>query len=327
MVFSLVTALLVIGGVFLIFLGLVKTLQTDSEVEDRLESVLGRRTTEVAAAGEKGAHGQSALATSLNKGFAKRPYGQKVADDMARADLKLTVGEFMMIKGVATVIGAALGFLAGITNTLIAGMPILFVLVGAFIGYKAPNFYVGRRKAGRLNKFNEQLSDCVTLMANGLRSGNSVLQAMELVSKEAPPPSNDEFRRVIAETSLGISPEDALNNLVRRMPSGDLDLLVTSMAVQREVGGNLAQVLESIGTTIRERVKMKGEIKTKTSQVMGSAYIMTGLPVLIGAVLFLLNGDFMRPMFSGCFIVLPICAAGMLFMGFMAMKKIVAIEV
>ncbi|MSQ15515.1 MAG: secretion system protein [Dehalococcoidia bacterium] len=327
MIFSLLTALLIFGGVLLIFLGLLKTLEPETGVEDRLDSVLGRRPETAQIAAKGGERGQSNIATSLSKAFAKRTYGQKVSDSMARADLKLTVGEFMMIKLGTTVMGAAAGFLAGITNALIVGMPILFVIVFAFVGYKAPNFYVGRREAGRLNKFNDQLPDSVTLMANALRSGNSVLQAMELVSREAQPPTNDEFRRVVTETSLGIPAEDALNNLVRRMPSGDLDLLVTSMAVQREVGGNLAQLLESIGGTIRERVKMKGEIKTKTSQVMGSAYIMTGLPVIIGFVLFLLNGDFMRPMFSGCFIVMPICAAMLLFGGFMAMKSIVAIEV
>lgn len=326
MLFSLAVALLVVGGVFLIFLGLIQTLQTESELEGRLDSVMGRRTQSMEVQGKE-ARGESAIATSLNKAFAKRTYGQKIADNLARADLKLTVGEFMMMKGGAAIVGAAGGFLAGITNTLLSGMPLLFVIVGAFIGYKFPNFYVGRRRSGRLNKFNDQLPEVITLMANALRSGNSILQAMELVSREAPQPSNAEFGRVVTEISLGVSTDDAMNNLVRRVPSGDLDLLVTSMSVQREVGGNLAQVLESIGGTIRERVKMKGEIKTKTSQVMGSAYIMTGLPVLIGLVLFLLNGDFMRPMFKGCFIVMPICAGGMLFMGFMAMKKIVSIEV
>ncbi|MCX6024506.1 MAG: type II secretion system F family protein, partial [Chloroflexi bacterium] len=131
---------------------------------------------------------------------------------------------------------------------------------------------------------------------------------MELASREAPTPTNIEFGRVVAEISLGLSPEEALNNLVRRIPSADLDLMVTSMNINREVGGNLAQVLDAIGITIRERMRIKGDIETKTAQVQGSAYIISALPILIGLVIFLLNGKFMKPMFKFPYIIMYICA-------------------
>ncbi|MBM2827404.1 MAG: type secretion system protein [Dehalococcoidia bacterium] len=299
----------------------------DGDIDSRLEAFTGRRADGPDVQASKGARQESSLTASLNKAFAKRTYGQKVAEGLARADLKLTVGEFMALKGVTTVIGVVVGLLVGITNSLLQGFPAGFALAGAFIGYKAPNFYMGKRQSGRLSKFNEQLPDVISLMSNGLKAGNSVLQAMQLVSREAPSPSREEYGRVVTELTLGVEFGVALNNLVRRMPSPDLDLMVTSMGIQREIGGNLATVLESIGATIRERIELKGEIKTKTSQVMGSAYIMSGLPIIIGLVLFLINGSYMKPMFSGCFICMPLAAGGMIFMGFMAMKKIATVEV
>src|SRR5690606_32712742 len=111
-----------------------------------------------------------------------------------------------------------------------------------------------------LQHFNDQLADMLNLMVNGLRAGYSTMQAMEAVSREMPAPISDEFRRVVQEMQLGISMEVALDNLLRRIPSDDLDLVITAINVQREVGGNLAEIMDTISYTIRERVRVKGEI-------------------------------------------------------------------
>src|SRR5205085_11311004 len=130
------------------------------------------------------------------------------------------------------------------------------------VGWFIPKVWLARRQAGRLKAFNNQLGDTISLMSNSLRSGLSLVQSMEMISREAEPPISEEFQRVVREIGLGVGPQDALQHFVRRVNSDDLDLLVTAILVQFEVGGNLSKILDSIATTIRERVKLKGEIRT-----------------------------------------------------------------
>ena len=142
--------------------------------------------------------------------------------------------------------------------------------IGAIAGAFAPGMYVKSQQKKRLQKFNDQLADMLNLMVNGLRAGYSTMQAMEAISKELPAPICDEFRRVIQEMQIGISMETALDNLLRRIPSEDLDFVITAINVQREVGGNLSEILDNISFTIRERVRIKGEVRVLTSQVRTS---------------------------------------------------------
>lgn len=328
---SLILALCAALGVFLFMLGIKATIESVETFEERFDALTGRRSAhEVAAAQEVAAGGgaSQALAGAVEKAFAQRGYAEKAREDLARADLKVTFGEFMITKAFATLVGAAVGYFFGLTNTLIEGAPVPFLFVGAFVGYKAPSIWVGRRAGGRLNAFNQQLPDTVSLLANALRSGNSVAQAMALAAREAPEPTAQEFSRVVAEISLGIPPEEALANLTRRVPSEDLDMMITAMNVSAQVGGNLSEVLDKIGETIRQRVRLKGDIATLTAQQQGAGYIVSILPALIGLVMFLLNGAYMKPMFSGFpYLCMPICAGLMIFIGFLAMKKITDIKV
>jgi tight adherence protein B len=164
-------------------------------------------------------------------------------------------------------------------------------------------------------------------MSNSLRSGMSLLQAMDMVAREGSPPISEEFARVTREVGLGLSPQDALNHLVRRIRSEDLDLMVTAINVQHEVGGNLTKILDSISTTIRERVKLKGEIRTITSQGRMSGYMLAGLPVAVAGVLALMSPKYMLPLFNMPYLILPIAAAISVGFGFLVIQKIVDIEV
>ena len=176
------------------------------------------------------------------------------------------------------------------------GNPIM-LLIGALIGFWLPRFWLNRRKGGRLNAFNKQLPDTITLIANALRAGSSFLQAIELVVRESRPPISTEFSRVIREVNLGLPFEQALENMVRRVRSDDLELMATAISIQYQVGGNLAEILDSIAYTIRERVRIKGEIRTLTAQQRLSGYVVAGLPIGLAAFLFVAAPGFMAPMF------------------------------
>ena len=197
-------------------------------------------------------------------------------------------------------------------------------------GLYGPRLYVTRRKRNRQNQFNSQLSDTITLMSGALRSGYSLLQSMELVAREGPVPVSMEFDRVVREVGLGLSPEEALANLVERMQSEDLELLVTAINVQREVGGNLVEVMETISNTIRERVKLIGEVKVLTAQQAYSGYIIALLPVALAIILGILNPTYMLGIFqqtTWCGWTLVSCSGIMILSGFLVIRRIVNIKV
>ncbi len=180
-----------------------------------------------------------------------------------------------------------------------------------------------------------QLPDTITLIANALRAGSSFLQAIEMVVRESRPPVSTEFGRVIREVNLGLPFETALENMVRRVRSDDLELMATAIAIQHTVGGNLAEILDSIAYTIRERVRIKGEIRTLTAQQRLSGYVVALLPFGLAGFLFIAAPNFMAPMFDNAVSIggLPagiiILAFGgfAMFVGFMLIRKIVDIEV
>jgi tight adherence protein B len=214
------------------------------------------------------------------------------------------------------------------------GSPLALIL-GFFVGLYLPRMWLGRRRAGRLNAFNKQLPDTITLLANALRAGSSFLQAIEMVVREAQPPITVEFGRVVREVNLGLAFDAAMENMVRRVRSDDLELMATAITIQHQVGGNLAEILDSIAFTIRERVRIKGEIRSLTAQQRMSGYVVAGMPIGLMLLLMVLAPGFMKPMFQNPpgimglpagLIVLGIGGVFM-FIGFIIIRRIVAIEV
>ncbi len=266
----------------------------------------------------------SALTKSMDQAFQKRGWYESVRRELARADLKLSVAEFLALHVILGFAGfVVLGFLR---QDLIAG------LIAGVIGLFSPRFYVGYLKGQRLTKFDGQLGDMLNLMVNGLRAGYSVTQAMEAIGRELPAPISQEFKRLVQELQLGIPFEVSLDNLTRRMPSKDLDFVVTAMKIQREVGGNLAEILDTISFTIRERVRIKGEIKTLTAQGMITGYVISFLPIGLGVMLYLINPNYMGQMFMQdnyflCGIAMLVTAGLLIGIGFAIVMKIVDIEV
>jgi tight adherence protein B len=243
----------------------------------------------------------------------------RVQRDLARANLKHRVAEYYYIR-IGTALG--LGLLLGILRDPLSGV------IGVILGYMLPRWYVGRRIGGRLGAFNKQLADTTTLLSNSLRAGSSFLQSIELVSRESPAPMGEEMGRVVREVNLGLALEEALANLVRRIKSDDLDLMVTAIGVQQQVGGNLAEILDTIAFTIRERVRIKGEINTLTAQGRMSGYLVAFLPIGIAVTLNFINPDFMRPLFTQLLGQILLGVGGvMMVIGFFAIQKIVSIKV
>jgi tight adherence protein B len=321
--------ILIIGGslaVVMLVVGVVVTSRSEkSIVEERLGRYLDDEAVDVARLQQK--ERASPMGDWLNRRLEKSNWGGSISRDLAQADLKLKPGEYVATMLIA---GVGCGFIGWYLGDRGNTIPI-FTIVGFVVGLFIPRWYVGRQKGQRLIRFDSQLADMLNLMVNGLRAGYSNMQAMESVSKEMPPPICDEFRRVVQEVQLGIGVELALDNLVRRIPSADLDLVVTAMNVQREVGGNLAEILDTISYTIRERVRIKGEIRVLTSQVMLSGKFLAMMPLIIAGILWVVNRPYMMQFFNPETRIAGIAAltvgALMVMAGYFVMTRIANIEV
>ncbi len=321
--------LLLIGGgliLLLLIVGVVITITSERSLVDERLGQLG--ASEQAKEVQKEA-AASIVTEWLNRRVASSSMGDRIARELARADLKFKVAEYYALVFISTLV-------VGVFAWVLQGHIVSFI-IGAVIGFFIPRFYVKRQQALRLRKFDDQLGDMLNLMVNGLRAGYSTMQAMEAVSRELPSPISDEFRRVVQEMQIGIPMEKALDNLLRRIPSDDLDFVVTAINVQREVGGNLSEILDTISFTIRERVRIKGEIRTMTASVRASGTILSLIPVGLGLALWFISPEYIGTFFAPtkflglgqplCGIIAMTVIVGLIIAGYFVMMKIADIEV
>jgi tight adherence protein B len=261
-------------------------------VASRLERYASGRAD---SAGGDGAQ-ESAVVAGLSRVIERQDLATRLSVDLARADLKMKPAEFILAWAATPFLFVAMAFIIGF---VFEGFQNVVALVIFFLlGLVAPRFYLKSRQKKRLRAFGEQLPDTITLLANSLRAGSSFLQGIELVTREARPPISEEFERVVREMQLGLALQPALNNLVRRVASEDLELMVTAIQIQSQVGGNLATVLDQIAYTIRERIRIIGEINTLTAMQRYSGYVITLLPVGLAGLLFLISPAYITPMFE-----------------------------
>jgi tight adherence protein B len=264
----------------------------------------------------------SALSDYLNRMGEGTNLFASISANLAQADIKLRPAEFLAAMVISALGTALVGFFLG---------GFFFAIAAGFFGLFIPRIYVSQAKRRRLKAFDNQLGDMLNLMVNGLRAGFSTMQAMEAVSHEMPSPIADEFRRVVQEMQLGVTMEEALEHVQRRIHSDDLDLTVTAINVQREVGGNLAEILDVISYTIRERVRIKGEIQALTAQGRATAWVISALPIALMALLYLVNRpyfmQFFNPETRTCGIPMLILCAIMVSTGFYATQRIVDIDI
>lgn len=317
------TWIIIIGGTLLIVLLTIGVIvSSNSEralVEERLSQYLeDDQQKKIDREAQK-----YVLTDWVSKRVEKTSFGDRIARELARADIKFKVAEYIVLIFASIIIGALLAWFFG-------NRYLVSAIIGGVIGALAPRFYVKSQQRKRLQKFNDQLPDMLNLMVNGLRAGYSTMQAMEAISKELPPPINDEFRRVVQEMQIGIPMEIALDNLLRRIPSEDLDFVVTAINVQREVGGNLSEILDSISFTIRERIRIKGEVRVLTAQVRTSGTVLSLIPFGLTLILWFLNPDYLLSMTRGgpiCTAIIVCVVLGLIFSSYFIMMKIADIEV
>jgi tight adherence protein B len=322
--------LLIIGGAVLVALVIVAvgaiTARSEKDlVEDRLSRYVGESyepipvDSDISDTGPK----ESAMMKAVDGMLSERTFGKKWRQQLSRADLKLTVAEFAALHVISLTSFFVIAYFV-----LFPG-DIVFSIVAAFIGFFAPRIFVARKISQRLIAFENQLPDTLGLWVNALRSGYSVLQAMEAISRDAPEPTKTEFKRVVQEVQLGIDMGDALAHMLDRVESDDLDLVITAVNIQREVGGNLSEILEVIAGTIRERIKLKGEIRVLTSQGRITGMLISFLPIGLAFFLNGINPGFMGPLFENRTCGWPMIGVGLALIGIgtAIIQKIVDIEI
>jgi len=221
--------------------------------------------------------------------FAQRKVRLFNRDALEQAGLRMGQGDFYVLLLVGAFVGALAGFVVG--GLLLA---VLLVLLAPVAGHLVLTVLTGKRRA----KFDDQLGDTLQLLSGGLRAGHSILRAIDAAGSESQSPTAEEMRRVITETSLGRDLLASLNDTAERMHNEDFVWIAQAIQINREVGGNLAEVLDQVNETIRERSEIKGHIKSLAAEGKFSAYILMAMPVGIVVMLMLVNPGYMNVMFT-----------------------------
>lgn len=247
-------------------------------------------------------------------------YREKIQTELIRAYIPLKSEEFIFLRSFFVIF---IVFLCLITKkNLISTM----LLAGVI--WITPQMYLKTRIHSRIKQFNNSLGDAITLISNSLKAGNSFFQSIDVVSKDMMGVVAQEFSILKKEINLGYTTEEALDNLLKRVKSDDLELVITAVLIQRQVGGNLAEILDNISSTIRERIKIKGEIKTITAQGRMSGLIISILPPALGVILYFINPDHIKLLFTNNLgIVMLVLSIIMELLGIYFIKRIVSIEI
>lgn len=270
--------------------------------------------------------GPAGLLQNIDRQIARRRMSASTRALLQRAGSSTTVSEFIVIRLIS---GLVLGFVSAVLLVSRLGLAgTVLALLIALIGLYVPVIVMQIRASQRLIAFESQLPDALDLVAASLQAGSGLGQAYEMIAREMASPMSDEFRTVISEIRLGLSPSEALQNLADRMTSEDVDLVVSSINIQARIGGNLVQVLRTITHTIRERIRIKGEIRVLTSSQRISAFVISLLPPGMAVVMFLLNPTYMSRLFEpGLTRCLLLAGVLMMVAGVFSLRKLTQIEV
>lgn len=249
---------------------------------------------------------------------------EKTSRTLQQSDVKLRPGEYLLIRLLFAGVIMLLPLLVsgGSAVGLLIGVPL------AAAGYLLPGFWVALRRRRRLNAIERQLPDLLTLLASSLRSGFGLQQGMDVAARQLDSPMRDEIEGFLLDTNLGASAEAALVNMVERSGSYDLDMVVTAILIQRMTGGNLAEVLDNVGETMRERERIRGEIRTLTAQQRLTGTILSVYPAVLAGLFYLINPKWMSVLFTdGLGQVLLAIGLFLQFLGFLTIRRILDIPI
>ena len=323
---QIVVGILVGSVAFLLawfLLGSAARQKQDREREARMRAVIqpGQQPGAAGAAGPVSGGWIPDNVTKFGTRFAEsRGFSERLDAELEAAGVSLRSGEF--------VVASALGALVfGILGAALLHSPLLALIV-AVVGGALPTLLLRSALNKRAEKLREQLPDVLTIMASSLRAGHSFLQSLDTVAKEIAHPAAAEFQRVVAEIRLGRPAEDALESLAERVGSPDFMWAVLAVNIQREVGGNLAEILDTVADTLRERAMLRRQIKVLTAEGRLSAWVLGLLPFGIALYMFAVNPDYIGLLFKTTYgIIMLIVAGALLVAGILWMKKIVDIDV
>ncbi len=260
---------------------------------------------------------------SLNAFLSHLKGSEKMALHLERSGVHLRVGEYYLIRFTL----ALLFFLVPIALS----QTILGLLLGTFLaaaGYMLPAAYIGQKKRSRLARMNDQLLELLELVSNSLKSGYGLMQSFDFAARQMRPPLASEVHRMLREANLGLGVDKSLEALGERVSSPDLDMVLTAISIHQAVGGNLTEILDSVSYTIRERARIRGEVKTLTAQGMMTGYLVGGLPVGVGALFMVINPAYMSLLFTETIgQILLLAALGFEILGVVTIKRILAIEI
>lgn len=251
-------------------------------------------------------------------------WAAKMTRDIEQAGLRLRVGEYVIARCAL----AAAGFAALMVLGRGGGVGFVLGLVGAGAGFMAPAVLLSSMRRRRLAQVSKQMPEAVVLLANSLRAGFALQHGIDVVTKEMQPPITEEFKRLIADMNVGASIEDALQGLLERVNTEEVNLVVTAVLIQRTSGGNLAEILETVGEAMRERERLTGEVRTMTAQQRFSGLVLTFWPLLLLAVFSAFNWGQTSVLFTTKIgVTLLAIGAGLQVMGYLTIRRILDIEV
>lgn len=317
MLLSIGAAVLAGLAVLTVLVALRMMLARDTGVSARLDTYLSAESSFDPA---EGAADDPQIAEKLNEAINRRGFAEGVARELAQANLPLTVPEYLLIRIAVPLLLALLA--------LFVWRSVLVLPAALLVGYMLPVFWLRARRRRRNRDFNDQLAETLTMIAGSMRGGFSLIQSVSNAAKESQEPTSSELRRVTQEVQIGLGINQALDHLVRRMESDDLDLVVTAIKIHGRVGGNLTVILENISTTIRERAKLRREIRVITSMQRLSSYVIGFLPLALSLIIFSINPAYMLRLFQpGWTLCIPIGATVSAVIGFIVIQRIVDIKI
>lgn len=306
----------------LLFLGLQVLLRRKREMAERIQMFSGYQPSVVRRASVF-----EILRSRLHEIFAEKARRTGRTSRRSRLDLMMVRAGLPLLGSEFLAISAGGALLVFIIFALVTRNPVTGLL--ALLLFLAADFvFVQRRITKRLNNFQRQLADCLSLVANSLRAGFSFLQTMEIISREMEPPMSTEFERVMRDTSLGKSLDEALHDMDERVGSADFSLVVTAVLIQQQVGGNLATILDTIRSTITERIRIRREVNTLTAQGKMSGIVLACIPVALALFFYITSPEYLTPLLTTD--IGKVAIIGTVFLvivGFIIIRKIVDIKV